>query len=65
MKDHIANVLALVSMFAASIANWQEQIEWGIRIGAGVVAIAAGVAAFLYHRAKTREIRERAKQSEQ
>lgn len=62
MKDHIANTLVPLSMFAA-VATWQEQLEWGIRISAGVVAIAAGVAAFLYHRAKTREIKQRAKQS--
>lgn len=55
MKDHLLNSLAPLSAVAA-IASWQEQLEFWLRIAAAIVAIAAGVAAFVYHRAKTRQI---------
>lgn len=42
----------LFSLFAA-IATWQEQLEWGLRIAAGVVAIGAGLHA-IYHRRRKR-----------
>lgn len=37
-----SDVLAMVSA-TSSIAAWQEQIDWGLRILASLLAIAAGV----------------------
>ena len=37
-----SDVLAMVSA-SSSIAAWQEQIDWGLRILASLLAIAAGV----------------------
>jgi hypothetical protein len=36
-----SDVLAMVSA-TSSIAAWQEQIDWGLRILASILAIAAG-----------------------
>jgi hypothetical protein len=46
-------VATLFSLFAA-IATWQEQLEWGLRIAAAIVAIAAGLHA-IYHRRRRRQ----------
>lgn len=37
-----SDILAMVSA-TSSIAAWQEQIDWGLRILASLLAIAAGV----------------------
>ena len=37
-----------------SLASWQDQLDWGLRIIATLIAIAAGSVA-LYHRLKKRK----------
>lgn len=39
---------------AATITAWQEQLEWGLRILAAVVAICAGLASLRHHRRRNR-----------
>jgi len=48
-----SDVLAMVSA-TSSIAAWQEQLDWALRILASVLAIAAGVYSIVvrYRRAK-------------
>ena len=48
-----SDVLAMLSA-SSSIAAWQEQIDWGLRILASILAIAAGVYSIVvrYRRAK-------------
>ena len=55
---------ALPDLFAViagggSIAAWQEQVEWSLKIVATLVAIAAGVAS-LRHHARARAKKNRA-----
>lgn len=59
MKGHAPDLLA-VAAGATSIAAWQEQLEWSLKILATLVAIAAGVASFVYHARRRREERTRA-----
>jgi hypothetical protein len=56
-KPNPTDLLAVVSA-SSSIAAWQEQLEFWLRIAATLVAIAAGVASLLYHRrARRRDTR--------
>lgn len=48
-----SDVLAMVSA-TSSIAAWQEQLDWALRIAASLLAIAAGVYSIMvrYQRSK-------------
>lgn len=48
-----SDVLAMVSA-TSSIAAWQEQLDWALRIAASLLAIAAGVYSIMvrYRRSK-------------
>lgn len=48
-----SDVLAMVSA-TSSIAAWQEQLDWALRIAASLLAIAAGIYSIMvrYHRSK-------------
>ena len=48
-----SDVLAMVSA-TSSIAAWQEQLDWALRILASILAIAAGIYSIVvrYHRSK-------------
>lgn len=48
-----SDVLAMVSA-TSSIAAWQEQLDWALRIAASLLAIAAGIYSIMvrYRRSK-------------
>ena len=48
-----SDVLAMLSA-SSSIAAWQEQLDWALRILASILAIAAGIYSIVvrYHRSK-------------
>lgn len=45
LRALISDALVVCSLIFARIAVWQEQVEWGLRVAAGIVAIAAGAVA--------------------
>jgi hypothetical protein len=50
-----SDILAIVSAGAAALSQWQEQIDWGLRVLAALVAIVAGsIAIYQRLRAKRR-----------
>lgn len=59
LNYHLPDALA-VAAGATSIAAWQEQLEWSLKIIATLVAIAAGVASFIYHNRRRRADKTRA-----
>ena len=44
----LADVFAIIAG-GSSIAAWQEQVEWWLKILAAIVAIVAGLASISYH----------------
>lgn len=48
MRPHAIDLLAVLSG-GSSIAAWQEQLDWTLKIVATLVAIAAGLASLAYH----------------
>jgi hypothetical protein len=44
----LADIFAVIAG-GSSIAAWQEQVEWWLKIAAAVVAIVAGLASISYH----------------
>lgn len=55
------NRLALIDVLAVlsgggTLAAWQEQLDWGLRVAASVVAIVAGVLSLYWH-FRTRRLR--------
>lgn len=59
MKDFTVGVTCLATFVAGTVAGWQTQLEWGLKIVSLVAAVGASVAAFIYYRAKTRKLRDR------
>ena len=49
-----SDVLAMVSA-TSSIAAWQEQLDWGLRILASLLAISAGVYSIMVRYRKLRK----------
>ena len=47
------DILAVVSGGTA-LAGWQEQLDWALRVGAAIVAIAAGLTSLYFHFRKRR-----------
>ena len=52
-KHPLADALSICSSLLA-VASWQEQLDWGLRITASIVAIATGVFV-IYDRVKRRK----------
>jgi uncharacterized membrane protein HdeD (DUF308 family) len=53
----LADIFAVIAG-GSSIAAWQEQVEWWVKIAAGAVAIVAGLASISYHLKARRKSRE-------
>ena len=50
LTDHASPGLLYAASFLATLAQWQEDLEWGLKIVASAIAIGCSIAGYLVTR---------------
>jgi hypothetical protein len=58
LTDHAAPSLLYGASFVATLASWQENLEWALKIAASLTAIGCAIAGYLVTRRRVRRDRD-------